>query len=1041
MDPGTPDAPSVPPSSSVESPEETEATTRTEEDANERAGASQSDGTGAPRRPDPVHFTRNTNVNSLAHGVVLANINAQGKSRQRDILDDRTERLLHNAFSYKSMDSLLDVPPDVLNVEDMLYDNSLESPVDEFVCRSSNDAVDVLTDHLPVVSYQGGSLEQTILTTIRNSQEDSWLEGQSEGTCDLCIITIDNDNSAVDPEETAEETFEALERRHRPGAGELEMNEVLASITEALRNMNIGGLDLSAIGNLTFEIPRDFASDQAEVDEAEDRADEVEDRDQSSKKEEELLKFSDDDIFTNIQFPIVIHRSDLVPDVLIVSNDDPQPLDTTVSRLLRMNMLTLIEKKEEQDGGGEKMDEVDVEEVSQGVFDVEMNNLLKIEQLMFPTVPEHLSSVPSEHPVDVDSGVEYLEEEKLSADLGQGSVCSIRDSSVNLSNDTVLSSVADSLESYLNSSANDPSFAREDLNKDSAREGINKTFDVVKDGSLCEDEVFRASEVEEGIKNEEAFDEVINIGESIKVEEIYGEESVEAEDISTKSSVEIEEIKVEDSFEADYIKTEIIFKLEDTTTEESITSKEIKTEESIIIEEIKTEESFIYGDMQFNELKYEEEKTGVSDLNEGEVSHIIGEVKEVAKYRSLNTETKHQEIVGVDPQVSLKVVVVFWFVVFFFYIQYFYHKIFSFSQISRSTSTFRPFEVHTVSTSTSVLLEKTKLVEKIRDEIVPEDDEDDSSEKSIELGEMGATHLTEGHLRGNLVSTGADISSNIIEFENEDDIDELTRELEELMMNLNEQAADNSETSLLSKFDKEASTKLNILDSSTIESQQEGESIPVSLPDGGDSQSQFPLPESQGVGLKFVDNLQEITKKRSSILEERELLELHRGGETKTFQFEEEEDDSSSSKSLLEDDHQRSRESQLNVTGKVEIDEEGPGTEEVGRTGEKVETDALVAEGKEESTEEDAPVPNEETSVHEETVSTEGNVEGSRNSAEVTEAISPGLFETSLVEIDSFDSTYTRLSETSKNGAYTVDFDDSSMEEFPVTSNKSNEAT
>lgn len=113
-------------------------------------------------------------------------------------------------------------------------------------------------------------------------------------------------------------------------------------------------------------------------------------------------------------------------------------------------------------------------------------------------------------------------------------------------------------------------------------------------------------------------------------------------------------------------------------------------------------------------LEYEEETLeGITKIKEDEV---------------LDFKEKDQ-VVHSREAMSLYTLFTFWLLVFYFYLRYFSKKVASFKQSSTSTSTLKPFEIHTVPISTSTLRENATLLEEIEEE--QEKDQDESKDKII----------------------------------------------------------------------------------------------------------------------------------------------------------------------------------------------------------------------------------------------------------------------------------------------------------------------
>lgn len=949
--------PAIPSSWSVPMETRIEIPSGSEEDSIQIVELAQTSSARGPRRADLTDFTRSIDVSRLANGVVIANTNAQGKSRPRDIVDDRTARLVHNAFSYKSMESLLDLPPDAMAMEDILNDNQLQSNDDEFVCRPSNEAVDVFPEELPLISDQGNSLEQTILATIRDTHGAS----QPEGSCDLCIITIDHEDPSADPEAEDLQSFSSLEAV-QPGVSELQISDVLSSITEVFRNLNIRGLDLHNLSAEKFEMLQNLLyvdegepwNEGLEIDEVEEQEKVEEEEEEWSKEEGDAMRFIKEDIFTNIKFPIVIDSLKLYPNVLTVLNDDPQQLSTGAQYgdLVGTRFLLSIEARKDEDEDA-KIDETGVE-----VFE---------------------TSTGETWPLKKHALLDALNDSD--------------------------SSSSESLDLRFDSSDS----GEYDYGDRRFKIVLNETFEIVRHETSSGEEIFEDQGSignEEFIKREESVVDEDTWSESTKVENANDEKNTTDEDSKT------EEAKIGGS--TSNIKPEEVIK----SIEEVI-----NTELGRIIKEV--------------------DKRSSHSSNE-EYDGTIEVTKDVEQHPPSDTDANQEkdEIVNLNPEVSVIDAFIFGYIVFCFYVKYFYQRICSFAQVSRTTSTLKPFEIHAVSTSTSTLLETAELISKIEEEISEEDEDSSIEESNADVVETNQSDLDE-NLRRTLSSIDIGVLPNITEISGEDDVEDLIADIEELTLNSSARDSEQSEASLLPSFDEESVAERYNYVLQTLKLKEEWTS---SEDHSADQRSQFPSFISTDICSEnnrsnSLGEPEELAANESVFTFDSELEKLQKllqpEKEIETFQFNEVEV-SRSEKSLLED-IQELCEDLLHVAVKAETKEDALEPEEIRINDTQVKSNILTSQCEQENSQNESNVKaatsGKQASAYEEGVSEEQNVQETENSIGQTETTSSAPFDTTPEEIDSFDSNYTRLSEASRNSA-TVDLDVSSMEEFSIASNQ-----
>ncbi|XP_046141921.1 uncharacterized protein LOC114871029 [Osmia bicornis bicornis] len=300
---------------------------------------------GTRRTTNYTDFTRNIDVSYLAHGVVLSNQNTPKSKnpRQRDIVDDTTSRLLHTAFSYQSMDSVLDFAPDTLNVNNIMNERHLD-PLDDGFVQLSNDVVNAFPDELSFISHDHGNLEEAIPAIFRESQD---LDEQAEN-CDLLITSVDEEHS----------------------------NDVFSIVGQFLRNLNIGDITLENVNDPGFSVLQDLlrGDDSEESERITEENDTIEEENDTTEEEndediedDQTLRFIKEDVFTDIKFPIVINWSDS----LIASDEDHKELNPVIRDRdagIRPTGLLCLSGPEEEKLKDVKLESEETKNVEQSVF-------------------------------------------------------------------------------------------------------------------------------------------------------------------------------------------------------------------------------------------------------------------------------------------------------------------------------------------------------------------------------------------------------------------------------------------------------------------------------------------------------------------------------------------------------------------------------------------------------------------------------------------------------------------------------------------------
>lgn len=293
---------------------------------------------GTSRTTNYTDFTRNIDVSYLVHGVVLSNQNAPKSKnpRQRDIVDDTTSRLLHTAFSYQSMDSVLDFAADTINVNNIMNERHLD-PLDDGFVQLSNDVVDAFPDELPLIPHDHDNLEEAIPAILRESQD---LDEQAEN-CNLFIATVDEEHS----------------------------NNVF-SILGQLLSLNTGNLSLEnaddpGLGVLQGLLRENDGEESRQVTEENDT---IEEENDEGLEDDQTLRFIKEDVFTDIKFPIVINWSDS----LIASNEDHEELNPVIrdkdAGIRSTGLLCLNGPEEEKKLKDVKLESEETKNVEQSIF-------------------------------------------------------------------------------------------------------------------------------------------------------------------------------------------------------------------------------------------------------------------------------------------------------------------------------------------------------------------------------------------------------------------------------------------------------------------------------------------------------------------------------------------------------------------------------------------------------------------------------------------------------------------------------------------------
>ncbi|KOC60611.1 hypothetical protein WH47_07972, partial [Habropoda laboriosa] len=459
-----------------------------------------------------------------------------------------------------------------------------------------------------------------------------------------------------------------------------------------------------------------------------------------------------------------------------------------------------------------------------------------------------------------DSSAEHYEELDLVINKTKGSrvnLSSIKEEEnwqeLEMEDETLVNSSSNSEEKTIVSLEN-----VEDCANNLSKKGLNKTYDLLKD-------------IEEDI-----------------------EEMKEKEE--TEENVEIKVV-------------EDIFKKEDVTScqliEESIKSIEIdENVNSTKIEELENSIELV---------EFENEGSEKAQMSESEENDSLDVQSSPTSSVDVEEEKKMEEL---TEEMSLKMVFMFWLVVIFFYVKYFYQQIFSFKQVSRSTSTLKPFEIHTVPTSTNVLLEKSELVRTVTNENLVEKEENEEEAEDL-LDELIEAAEASGSSEYNslfLDSTMYRTCSNSFKVEQEDRSKNTEQEVAGTMLYLCERVSENvrilpflattedtleeeENHSRMFRVDRHFGTPLISSIKSPIRSNRQFHNIHKVEVTGGDKR--LPIVEQEEKRLLAMESAEE---------------------EIETFRFKESED-SSSSKSLLNlEDERKVIDEALDNSIYVEVD-------------------------------------------------------------------------------------------------------------------------
>lgn len=909
-------------------------------------------------------FTRNIDTNYVADGVILSNSNAPRENNTPvwDIVDEETIRKLYNMFSHRSVDSTFDLPGEIQTVDDILNNRQSESSIDDFIFQSGR------------YSTSLSMFEHTILATIRPLQTLEEEESHTGSLYDLCITTMDQEGLPISFEVESMEDLE--DEVEHPAANRLGLNDVVIQVTRFLRNLNFRGFNLENLSGVLEILPDPVDDDEDriefEIDEEDEEKDEemeewpIEDRRILKFIKEDCLRFIKEDIFTDMKFPIVVRLSDVIGDDLATSDEEPEELDVVLDQAepSKINLFSLTDDKYEEDN--DKIEETGTEEMEEEDEDEEttlrseyFKMLQKIQGTMFTTA---FPSRPIVSVSDYNAAESMLNEERITT-------CS-EDASL----DEIVTKFMSNLKKYILKRSEPVQFRRQNL---------NQTYEILD-----------KTDTEEEIKVEESIDS----------EEMEGSDKDEAvEQITMIEDVE----EIDEKITTKQNKVDVTYQV----TEEDILDTRVEEYGNVSWKEIDK------ADQNIQLIEFESEANEKMQTSIREETFERDEDESLEKIKSnkidgneeSDFEIDGEENVELKEKLSLYTIFTFLLAISYFYLGYYYQKIFSFKQISTSTSTLKPFEIHATPTSTTTFFENSTLMEETKEEKYEEteQEENDSFERIVDLETIEISQFTK---------YDSELDLDSIELENEVGESVSLRERILEKTELQEEAAEiNSEN-------------VRVRSNSQIHSASRS---------------------TDTIGSSSIRKLDIRTSEPPFIVEPNKLkedsLELRLAEEEiETFRYRED-DDSDSSKSLpmRDDETKLLNEAQVNLYAKVLIEEkeEMLNAEKLRTSSCGAKSEASTSEIQKEDCEQSSKEEEEkeERSVVDQTdaegiIFSKQEVEKTKASTEQNESSSsPQILETT----DSFDSTYTRASETSRNATSVVDLNDSSMEEFVIASNES----
>ncbi|XP_076287411.1 uncharacterized protein LOC143212451 [Lasioglossum baleicum] len=879
-----------------------------------------------------------------------------------DIVDNVTPAKLHNYYSSKLMDSLL-------------HDSKME----EF--SSFSEQVDRFS---------------TNVSAIREARD---LGGQAPRPLIICTAAMDHGNIPANLE--IEPGIEEIEDGQGFRLNEEQLHDILSSVTEVLRNLNIdeNAENRSRTKDATLERIVEIFDDVLE-DGFQDIG--------------EIPKFIKEDIFTDIKFPIMISAAAINPGLktlnvfplqLRLDRRDAEFVEPMETDLDGLTVITEENEEDAEEAGArgvqvsnfekfalklvssckffestrvdefEDATEVEIEEDYHSVIDETFSS--SMECATFVEVPGYVKEVAG-NTLKVDLNKTYdilngldsnedtdessLRREEFDGNGGEDSVYdsgTVDEAGMSIETEKVW-------KVYL---FTDDQRGMVDAGIEQVIEKLKESVQIEIGGSVDvgETESRRVQDDQIGVRDIERVTEVAKI-ENAMGSEKFGKHFV---DENTKEETEIRDSsqpeetvfhQVEEAEDGNY-RNIIVGRNEDGVERGRRVDKHAQEEdvgnealgEDVRVEEVEGSTSDV-DVMNITEIdrpctsivKVKEREENVRVLDPVRESNTIlveergeGFVRQI-EVPSLEIVPEETEVVETREEISLKTIFMFWLLVFYFYIRHFYRWMCSLTQVSRTTSTLRPFDVHTVVTSTSTLIEHVALLNRIQEGLVEEDEQ--TLETSVNSETVNISRAIEERLRVVLdLTTERSVSRNS-EFGLEELAEELRRETVDLGLSSSEYLAEETRS--------EEPEEINI--SSELR-EHEQEVILVTklqeLSPKNDNDQQLDVPDAT---VKIDTDIEEV----QDAIRNREM-----------------------SSSSIDDD-------------KVEISS-GAGPSSMDKLSESVE------------------ITREENS-------------------------SPVQFETTLEDMDSFYSLYTRPSVTTNTVSYTG-LDGDNMEEFSIASNTSDE--
>nr|XP_033340382.1 uncharacterized protein LOC117228638 [Megalopta genalis] len=308
----------------------------------------------------------------------------------------------------------------------------------------------------------------------------------------------------------------------------------------------------------------------------------------------------------------------------------------------------------------------------------------------------------------------------------------------------------------------DDSARDEELVEDSVDEGIDELSDEDAGSGACEEQIcpvkivdsFQSKESETALQRVDEIEDV----DCRSISELTFEQSCEDDGGVRKLDKHEQEEKITNEVCEEGIRT--MEEAEDSVRDEDVAS---------IVDRFSS---------SAGECEGREQNVGLLKSNED------AEKREQRETPRPVDAARDATIAGADENLSLKIILIFFLQVCYFYIRHFYRKVCSFAQISRATPALKPFEVHTVSTSTSTLIEKAGFVDKVREESLVEENEE-TFENSVDFETMNISRVIEERLQGVLDLTTERCASRNSDFEADEMTVALRRETAELGLSSN----------------------------------------------------------------------------------------------------------------------------------------------------------------------------------------------------------------------------------------------------------------